>query len=48
MDNDDYDRNLSPVICNYLTDVQFNSLYTDAEELVKLLTHRCKKLDGVE
>jgi len=33
---------------NYLTDVQFNSLYTDAEELVKLLTHRCKKLDGVE
>lgn len=33
---------------NYLKDVQFNSLYTDAEELVKLLTHRCKKLDGVE
>lgn len=33
---------------NYLTDVQFNSLYTDAEELVKVLTHRCKKLDGVE
>ena len=30
---------------NYLTDVQFNSLYTDAEELVKVLTHRCKKLD---
>ena len=33
---------------NYLTDVQFNSLYGDCEELVKLLTHRCKKLDGVE
>jgi len=33
---------------SYLTDVQFNSLYTDCEELVKVLTHRCKKLDGVE
>lgn len=33
---------------NYLTDIQFNSLYADAEELVKVLTHRCKKLDGVE
>ena len=33
---------------NYLTDIQFNSLYTDCEELVKVLTHRCKKLDGVE
>lgn len=33
---------------NFLTDVQFNSLFTDAEELVKVLTHRCKKLDGVE
>ena len=32
----------------YLTDVQFNNLYTDCEELVKVLTHRCKKLDGVE
>lgn len=31
----------------YLTDVQFNSLYTDCEELVKVLTHRCKKLDNV-
>ena len=29
----------------YLTDVQFNSLYTDCDELVKVLTHRCKKLD---
>lgn len=33
---------------NYLTDIQFNSLYADAEEMVKVLTHRCKKLDGVE
>ena len=33
---------------NYLTDIQFNSLYADTEELVKVLTHRCKKLDGVE
>lgn len=31
----------------YLTDVQFNSLKADAEELVKVLTHRCKKLDNV-
>ena len=30
---------------NYLTDVQFNSLKADAEELVKVLTHRYKKLD---
>ena len=30
---------------NYLTDVQFNSLYADCEELVKVFTHRCKKLD---
>ncbi|MCR5152563.1 MAG: four helix bundle protein [Prevotella sp.] len=30
---------------SYLTDVQFNSLYADCEELVKILTHRCKKLD---
>ena len=33
---------------NYLTDEQFNSIYADAEELVKVLTHRCKKLDGIE
>ena len=33
---------------NYLTDIQFHSLYGDCEELVKVLTHRCKKLDGVE
>ena len=30
---------------NYLTDVQFTSLYNDCEELVKVLTHRCKKID---
>lgn len=29
---------------NYLTDVQYQSLFTDCEELVKVLTHRCKKL----
>lgn len=33
---------------DYLTDVQYNSLYADCEGLVKVLTHRCKKLDGVE
>ena len=32
----------------YLTDEQYRSIYADAEELVKVLTHRCKKLDGVE
>ena len=30
---------------DYLTDTQFNSIYADAEELIKVLTHRCKKLD---
>ena len=30
---------------DYLTDVEFQSLHDDCEELVKLLTHRCKKLD---
>ncbi len=29
----------------YLTDEQYRSVYADAEELVKVLTHRCKKLD---
>ena len=29
----------------YLTEVQYQSLFTDCEELVKVLTHRCKKLD---
>ena len=31
---------------NYLTDVQYNSIYADCEELVKVLTHRCKMLDN--
>lgn len=30
---------------NYLTDIQYNSLHADCEELVKLLVHRCKKMD---
>ena len=30
---------------NYLTDVDFKSLYADCDELVKILTHHCKKLD---
>ena len=30
---------------NYLDDKQYNSLNTDCDELVKVLTHRCKKLD---
>ena len=29
----------------YLTDKQHDSLYNDCEELVKILVHRCKKLD---
>ena len=29
----------------YLTDAQFQSIYADCEELIKVLTHRCKKLD---
>ena len=32
---------------NYLDDKQYQSIYTDCEELVKVLTHRCKKLDNV-
>ena len=32
----------------YLDDKQYDSIYADCEELVKVLTHRCKKLDGVE
>ena len=32
---------------NYLDDKQYNSIYADCEELVKVLTHRCKKLDNV-
>ena len=30
---------------NYLDDKQFQSIYNDCEELVKVLTHRCKKID---
>ena len=33
---------------NYLTDEQYNSIYTDAEELVRVLVHRCKKLNDDE
>ena len=29
----------------YLTEAQFESIYADAEELVKILVARCKKLD---
>lgn len=32
----------------YLTDEQYTSIYADCEELVKVLVHRCKKLDGLE
>ncbi len=32
----------------YLDDKQYQSINNDCEELVKVLTHRCKKLDGVE
>ena len=31
---------------SYLTDEQFSSIYADAEELVKILVARCKKLDA--
>ena len=30
---------------NYLTDEQYNSIYGDCEELVKILVARCKKLN---
>ena len=30
---------------DYLDDKQYKSIYNDAEELVKVLVHRCKKLD---
>lgn len=30
---------------NYLDDKQYQSIYTDCEELVKILVVRCKKLD---
>ena len=31
---------------NYIDDKQYNSLYEDCEELVKVLVHRCKKLNN--
>ncbi len=30
---------------NYIDNRQYSSLYSDCEELVKILTHRCKKLE---
>ena len=30
---------------NYIDDKQYQSIYSDCEELVKLLVHRCKKID---
>jgi len=31
---------------NYIDDKQYQSIYADCEELVKLLVHRCKKVDA--
>jgi len=31
---------------NYIDDKQYQSIYTDAEELVKIFVARCKKLDA--
>ena len=31
---------------SYLNDTQYKSIYTDAEELVKIFVARCKKLDA--
>ena len=31
---------------HYLDEVQYTSIHQDCEELVKLLMHRCKKLNG--
>lgn len=30
---------------NYIDDIKYNSLYTDCEEIVKILVHRCKKIN---
>ena len=30
---------------NYIDDKQYQSIYSDCEELVKLLVHRCKRID---
>jgi four helix bundle protein len=32
----------------YLDDKQYESIYNDCEELVKILTHRCKKINDDE
>ena len=32
----------------YLDEIQYNSIYADCEELVKILVTRCKKLNEVE
>ena len=32
----------------YLDDKQYESIYNDCEELVKILTHRCKKMDEAD
>ena len=32
----------------YITDEQYQSIYNDCEEIVKILVHRCKKLNEVE
>lgn len=31
---------------SYIDDKQYQSIYADCEELVKLLVHRCKKIDA--
>ena len=31
----------------YLTDSQYQSIYADCEELVKVLVHRCKKINVI-
>lgn len=31
---------------NYIDERQYQSIYADCEELVKLLVHRCKKIDA--
>lgn len=30
---------------NYINDKQFESIYADCEELVRVIFHRCKKLN---
>lgn len=32
----------------YLNDTQYESIYADCEELVKIFVHRCKKLDEAD